>query len=217
MPKTYSMPVLAATVVVAAALAGCDRRDDVPRPKTDSPATTAPKAPGTGASSVDRSTTERAPATAAAGVQAGDRTFVEKAASAGMAEVAITKHTMDNAASAEVKKIAEHLHTDHTKANQELTKIASSKGITLPAAPEGDKKAEVDQLSRLTGADLDRVVLEKLEKSHRESIKLFEQGAAAGSDPELKAFAEKTLPTLREHLKMVETGRGGDGGASSAK
>jgi putative membrane protein len=216
MPKTYSMPVFAATVVVAAALAGCDRKDDVPRPKTDSPATTAPKAPGTGASSVDRSTTERAPATAA-GVQAGDQTFVEKAASAGMAEVAITKHTMDNAASAEVKKIAEHLHTDHTKANQELTKIASSKGITLPAAPEGDKKAEVDQLSKLTGADLDRVVLEKLEKSHRESIKLFEQEAAAGSDPELKAFAEKTLPTLREHLKMVEAGRGGDGGASSAK
>ena len=72
---------------------------------------------------------------------------------------------------------------------KELTKIASSKGITLPAAPAGDKKAEVDQLSKLAGADLDRVVLEKLEKSHRESIKLFEQEAAGGSDPELKAFA----------------------------
>jgi putative membrane protein len=215
MSKIHSIPVLAATVLAAAALAGCDRRDDVPRPKTDSPATTAPKAPGAGASSVDRNTTGRAPATVA--VQAGDRTFVEKAASAGMAEVAITKHAMDKAASAEVKKIAKHLHTDHTKANQELTKIASSKGITLPAAPEGDKQAEVDQLSKLTGADLDRVVLEKLEKSHRESIKLFEQEAAAGSDPELKAFAGKTLRTLREHLKMVEAGRSGDGGAPSAK
>ena len=58
----------------------------------------------------------------------------------------------------------------------------------------------------------------KLEKSHRESINLFEREANEGSDPELKAFASKTLPALREHLKMVEASRtGGDVGAHAAK
>jgi putative membrane protein len=215
MTQIRLIPTLATALLAAAALAGCDRRDDVPRPKTDAPGATAPKVPGAGGSA-DRSTVA-APATAAA-LSEGDLAFVEKAASAGMAEMAITKHAMDNAASADVKKVAEHLHKDHSQANQELTKIAGAKGIAVPAAPEGDKKAEVEQVSALSGAELDRTVLAKLEKSHRESINLFEREANEGSDPELKAFASKTLPTLREHLKMVEASRAGnDGGAHAAK
>jgi putative membrane protein len=206
------IPVLIAALLVAGSLVGCDR-DDAPRPKTDGPSTTAPKAPGVG-SATDRSK-GTAPAAATAAVAEGDRTFAEKAASAGLAEVAITKHTMDKAASTEVKNLAEHLYKDHSKANDELKTIATSKGIALPGAPQGEKKAEVDQLTALTGTDLDRTVLPKLVTSHRESIKLFEREASEGSDAELKAFASKTLPTLREHLKMVEAGHAA--GANAAR
>jgi putative membrane protein len=55
-----------------------------------------------------------------------------------------------------------------------------------------------------SGWPASRAVVDKLTESHRDSIKLFEQQAATGTDGDLKAFAEKTLPTLREHLKMVE-------------
>jgi putative membrane protein len=214
MTKVQSIQLMAAAAFIAGALAACDRRDDVPRPKTDVSGTPTPKAPAARAPADHTAT----PAPTAAAAQAADRVFVERAVSAGLAEVAITKHTMDKAASPKVKKIAEHLHKDHSQANRELTSIAAAKGIPLPAAPEGDKRAEVEQVSALSGTELDRTVLEKLEKSHRESIKLFEREASEGSDAELKAFAAKTLPTLREHLKMVESSRaGGDGGADAAK
>jgi putative membrane protein len=204
------IPILIGAMLVSAAIVGCDRRDDVPRPKADSSAPAAPKAPGVGAAS-DQSKANP-PAASVAAVSEGDRTFAKKAASAGLAEVAITQHTMDKATSAEVKKLAEHLHKDHARANEELKAIAALKGIALPAAPEGEKKAEVEQVGGLSGADLDRTVLQKLETSHRESIKLFEREASEGADPELKGFASKTLPTLREHLKMVEAAA--DGGAA---
>ena len=106
----------------------------------------------------------------------------------------------------------------YSQANQELARIASMKSIPVPAAPEGEKRVEVEQINALSGAELDRTVLAKLDESHRASIKLFEREASEGSNPELKAFAAKTLPTLREHLKMVESthAAAGDGGAQAA-
>jgi putative membrane protein len=214
MTNIRSLYLVAAAVLVAGALAACNRKDEVPRPKTEASGTVAtPTAPAAGAPA-DRTA---APAPTAT-VPEGDRAFVDTAASAGLAEVAITKHTMAKAASDDVRKLAEHLNKDHSQANRELTSIASAKGIPVPAAPEGDKRGEVEQITALSGAELDRTVLQKLEKSHRESIKLFEREASEGSDPELKAFAAKTLPTLREHLKMVESTpvAAGDGGVPAA-
>jgi len=224
MPNTRTLYLVAAAVLVTGALAACDRREQAPRPKTEpSGAATTPNAPTTGAPATGAAGTgapadRTAAPTPTVTIAEGDRAFVETAASAGLAEVAITKHAMDKAASGDVKKLAEHLNKDHSQANQELARIASAKGIPVPVSPESEKRAEVEQVSALSGAELDRTVLTKLDQSHRASIKLFEREASEGSDPELKAFAAKTLPTLREHLKMVESAHAatGDGGTQAA-
>ena len=199
MAKSLSIPALAAAVFLAGALTACDRRDNPPQPKTAAPAATAPVAPGS-AAPADRSAAT-APAIA---VNEADRKFVKQAASSGMAEVEITQHAMDKASSDEVKQLARHLYQVHSQANQELMQIAGGKGMTLPAAPAPKQRAEVEQLRALTGAELDRTVLDKLARWHRDGIKLFEREVKEGADAELKVFAAKTLPTLREHLKMVE-------------
>jgi len=218
MAKTQSLYLVAAAVLVAGALTACERREEVPRPKTEpSGAATAPKAPAAGAPATGAPADRTAAPAPTATVAEGDRAFVDTAASAGLAEVAITKHAMDKAASGDVKKLAEHLNKDHSQANQELARIASAKGIPVPASPESGKRAEVEQISALSGAELDRTVLTKLDESHRASIKLFEREASEGSDPELKAFVAKTLPTLREHLKMVESTHAAAGGRAQAE
>jgi putative membrane protein len=40
-------------------------------------------------------------------------------------------------------------------------------------------------------------------KDHEEAVVLFASEANDGKDPAVKAWAEKTLPTLREHLRMA--------------
>jgi putative membrane protein len=35
-------------------------------------------------------------------------------------------------------------------------------------------------------------------------VSLFEKEATKGTDPDLKAYAAKTLPTLKDHLKMAQ-------------
>jgi len=41
-------------------------------------------------------------------------------------------------------------------------------------------------------------------RDHKKVIALYEQAAANNTDSDVKALAQSTLPTLREHLQMAE-------------
>jgi predicted outer membrane protein len=40
-------------------------------------------------------------------------------------------------------------------------------------------------------------------QAHKDAVTLFQNEAKNGKDGEARAWAEKTLPTLQEHLKMA--------------
>ena len=41
-------------------------------------------------------------------------------------------------------------------------------------------------------------------RDHQETVQLFRTEAGSGQDPALKAFAQKTLPILEQHLQMAQ-------------
>ena len=41
-------------------------------------------------------------------------------------------------------------------------------------------------------------------KAHEDAVALFDAYAKGGEDPELKKWAAKTLPHLKEHLSMAQ-------------
>jgi putative membrane protein len=94
---------------------------------------------------------------------------------------------------------------DHTKANDELKEIASKKGITLPTSMDAKSQATYDRLSKLSGAEFDRAYMRDMVADHKTDVNEFKQESERGTDPDLKAFAAKTLPTLQEHLQMAES------------
>ena len=53
----------------------------------------------------------------------------------------------------------------------------------------------IGKLKSLWGADFDREYMKAMVADHEESIALYERQASAGRDPELEAFASKTLPS----------------------
>jgi putative membrane protein len=150
-------------------------------------------------------TAEKADRTMAYG-KGSDETFVMKAAHAGMEEVELGKLAVEKASSDEVKKFGQRMVDDHSKANEELKTLAQNKKITLPTDVDAKEKALHDRLMKLSGPDFDRAYLRAMLTDHREDVAEFRKEAKSGNDPDVKAWAAKTLPTLEEHLKLAEQG-----------
>lgn len=142
---------------------------------------------------------------AAQNLAASDKEFVDKAAAGGMFEVEAGKLAQAKGASAPVKQFGSMLVTDHSKANDELKKIATSKGYPPPAMLPKDKQEKIDKLAKLSGAEFDKTFMEDVGlKDHKDDIALFEKTSKDAKDPDIKAFATKTLPTLQHHLQMAQ-------------
>ncbi len=133
-----------------------------------------------------------------------DKKFAMTAAQGGMAEVAMARVALERASSDDVKQYAQKMIDDHTKANEELMQLASSKGLSLPTAPDAKHEAMMQKMMKLSGANFDREYVKMAGvKDHENMAKLFMDEQMKGKDADIKGFASKTLPTVQMHLSMA--------------
>ena len=143
-----------------------------------------------------------------------DRTFLMTAGQGGHAEVVLAALAVKKASNDEVKKLAQMLEKDHSANNQELKSLATSKGVVVATTLDAEHQQLHDRLEKLDGAAFDRAYSTAMVDGHKKMIALFEQ-ASVSKDAQVKAFAEKTLPALREHLKHAQHAQSTIGGAIS--
>lgn len=99
--------------------------------------------------------------------------------------------------------MAERLVTDHQKTNEALKTIADSKGVNLPDEPALIMKGKLKLLEKKEGVEFDKAFAEHTVNDHKGDIKAFEKMAGKAGDADVKSFARKTLPTLKEHLALA--------------
>lgn len=170
---------------------------------TETAATTSTTATGTTETTTTTKTTTTTP-TGTATVNDHDKDFITGAAKAGKAEVELGQDALKHATNAEVKSFAQKIIDCHTKAGDELAKIAASKGVTLPTEARAGFKEAKERLMKLTGASFDQAFTQQMTDDHESAIKDFDDAAHNATDADVKAFAAKTLPVLRDHLKMAQ-------------
>ena len=134
-----------------------------------------------------------------------DMKFYKKAAEGGLSEVELGQLAQDKGHSQQVKDFGAMMVKDHSAANDRLKAVASSKGVDLPTSPSMAEMASKAKLEVLSGETFDKSYIKGMIKDHKEDIKEFEREANQGQDPQAKAFARKTLPTLKEHLRKIES------------
>ena len=138
------------------------------------------------------------------GLASGERKFIETAARHGMAEVQMGQMAQQKAQNPQVKDFAGRMVTDHGKANEELKTLASSKGVQIPTDLDREHKNKSEKLQKASADKFDRDYMEAMVKDHKNDVKEFEKQAKNAKDPEVKAFAQKTLPVLQAHLQAAQ-------------
>ena len=207
--KSY---LLIFAVALALTFTGCKKKETYENTSSSTTGTTATDTSsaygtagttGTGTATTDTSVTGTTSA-AATPLSKEDSDFTMKAAQANMAEVNAGSTAASKGTSADVKNFANRMVTDHGKALDEVKQLAQTKGVTLPTDVSAEQKAEADKLSKLSGKAFDKAYAEAMVKGHEQVAKELEKASKDAKDPDLKAWAAKTLPVVQDHLKMAK-------------
>ena len=139
----------------------------------------------------------------ATGLAKRDIEFLEMASQIGMTEVEAGKLTRIKASEVSVKTHGETMIADHTANNTELGALAAQKGVSLSATLDKKHQGMIDELEKSKSFDKDYA--KAMEAGHKEAIALFEKEGKKTKDADIKAFVEKTLPTLHTHEASSES------------
>lgn len=129
--------------------------------------------------------------------------FLTEAAEGSMAEIQLASLALTRTQNPDVRAFAQQMITDHGRASDELKPIAAKKSVTLPLQLNSTHKSLSDKLTKLSGAEFEREYVKAMVEDHEKDVKAFQTQAQAGTDPDVKEFATKTLPTLEHHLQMA--------------
>lgn len=133
-----------------------------------------------------------------------DKVFLKAAADANMTEAHLGKMAQDQGADNGVKDFGHSLVQDHTKAYEELTVLANKAGESIPRGIDVRRNPAIEELRKQTGKGFDRRFVTHEVLDHRKTIAAFKREAEKGENADLKAYAQRMIPTLEEHLRKAE-------------
>jgi len=152
-------------------------------------------------------------------MDSGDTEFVRKMSSGSVAEMELGELAQDRASSQEVKDFAKMMVEEHRKAYDELKQVARLSSSSISNEMDAEHEALEDRLSGLKGAEFDRAYMEAMVEDHEKTADDLKRHAGSTVDADLKAWVQRTLPTVQEHLSraraILDRLRGGRPGATT--
>ncbi len=138
------------------------------------------------------------------GVDQTTSDFMVKVADVGMTEVKLGHLAEDKSSNQRIKDFGAIMVKDHSNAGDELKSLANRKNVTLPSAVGDDHQKKIDDLSKKTGKDFDRAYIDAMADGHQSTVNDFEKASNNTKDADIKAWVDKTLPTLKMHLDSAK-------------
>src|ERR1700712_1671073 len=129
--------------------------------------------------------------------------FLKKAIEGNFAEVSMGDLAQKNGQSDSVKSYGKMLSSDHAAANQKAMDAAKSLGVTPPSGPNAKQMADYNKMSKISGADFDKMFASHMVEDHQKDIAEYKKETkmkdAAGE------YASSQIDTLQKHLETAKS------------
>jgi putative membrane protein len=133
--------------------------------------------------------------TSATNLSAKDKKFLMDAVSTGTWEVATGRSAEQKAQNSATKQLAGRMIADYSKTNQELVDLGKRKGLSI--SPEGKPQ-------QISADGFDKRYLNLVVQDQQEAVTSFDKEAKSGDDAEIRKWAAKTLPLVRQRLATAK-------------
>jgi putative membrane protein len=133
-----------------------------------------------------------------------DQHFIKEAAADNQFEIQTSQYVAQQAQDPQTKQLAERLVQDHQRAQQQLQQIAESLNMKLPDELEQWQQAKLQAMQQKHGQHLEMHFAFGQVGDHMIDILKYQYQAEHAKNPQLKQFAEQTIPILQEHLQMAQ-------------
>ncbi|MDO6390569.1 DUF4142 domain-containing protein [Pontibacter sp. BT731] len=142
----------------------------------------------------------------AAGVQGmkNDALFIAEATSANMLQVQLSELALEKAVSPEVKEMAQEMGAGHQRLMEDLQNVAVQGEFVVPNEMGRAHQKVYDDVSAETGIGFDLAYIKRIREEHDNLLNRYEDMAENAQVMEVKQFASKQLPLLRQHLQKTE-------------
>jgi putative membrane protein len=152
-----------------------------------------------------QSTTEKTGVNSMLGVAPSTQDFVKEAAMSDMFEIQSSKLALERSDDA-TKAFAQQMIADHGKTTTELKGMVTSGKVKaqLPTAMSDAQQKMLNDLKGMKGDDFTKQYHSDQVDAHEDAVDIFKRYGEEGEQPDLKAWASKTLPTLQHHLDMAK-------------
>ena len=134
-----------------------------------------------------------------------DAEFVREQMTMGQAEIEMGRLAQQKAAHADVKEFGAMMVRDHQSSGEDLKQVVAQTPAQS-ATPDHAKHQEfLEELRELSGREFDEKYMNRMVEDHEKGIRDLEQKIEGDANPQVKAWANKTLPTMRQHLERAKT------------
>ena len=132
-----------------------------------------------------------------------DAAFVIAAAQSAYAGATFAKMALEKASSPDVKRYARQAADVNDRISEELKPLLKAQKAPEPAALDQRNKAVQEWLTKLSGAEFDRAYMSNATSAKSSDVMVFQRAADLAHDAEVKSWASKNLPTIKEHQESA--------------
>lgn len=132
--------------------------------------------------------------------------LVSKLSQLSSEQLRLSQIAAQRATHSQVRSLAQGVQESSQSLQQELDQIARNNNVLVPTGKSpNDWADEEEKWQKKDGKDFDEDYVKRVVKSHKDAIdQLEDYSKDKDNDAAIVSFANKHLPTLREHLRQAE-------------